>query len=289
MGVPLVSIGLPVYNAAAALPGTLDSLLSQTLADFELLISDNASTDATPDVVDEFRRRDARIRAVRQPRNLGAPANWNVVARAARGRYFKWAAAGDRCAPELLARCVQALDADPLLAVCWPRTAFVDENGEAFVPATPDFAVLDERPSDRFRRVCHHLQLNNAQNGVIRTAMLCRTHYDRPYPHGDRVLMAELALQGKLLLLDETLLIRRGDAAAFSGRRSAQALQRMFRPDGAAFALLNLRRHADFLASALRSPVAWRERLAAAGAALQGLYWDRRGVREDLAALVASD
>ena len=70
---PRVFIGLPVYNGARFLAAALDSLLAQSYRDFTLLISDNASTDETPQICAEFVARDPRVRYVRQPTNIGAP------------------------------------------------------------------------------------------------------------------------------------------------------------------------------------------------------------------------
>ena len=285
---PLVSIGVPVYNGAPLLAQTLDALLAQSCADLELIISDNASTDATPEICADFARRDARVRHFRQSRNIGAPANWNFVARQARGRYFKWAAASDLCHPDLLARCLEPLERDQGVALCFARTAFIDGHGRTFGDPASDFPVLDASPSERFRRVCHELQLNNAQSGLIRTDALRRTHLDRLYPHGDRVLMAELALQGRFAMLEEVLLYRRADGEHFTGSRSAAATTQLFRPGAnRPFLLLNTRRHVDFLLSALRAPVPLSERLRAAVAAARSCYWDRQGRRNDFADLAA--
>jgi glycosyltransferase involved in cell wall biosynthesis len=95
---PLVSVGLPVYNGERYLSRALDSILEQSLSDFELIISDNASSDTTEAICRDYARRDPRIRYVRQRENLGAPRNWNFVVHEARGRYFKWASASDYCA-----------------------------------------------------------------------------------------------------------------------------------------------------------------------------------------------
>lgn len=289
MSMPLVSIGVPVYNGDDLLAAAMDSLLGQSLGDFELIVSDNASSDGTETTCRDYARRDARVRYVRQPRNLGAPANWNAVARLARGRYFKWAAASDLCHRDMLARCVAELERNASAVLCYARTQFIDGAGVHVGGPAGDFAVVEASPSQRFARVCQHLQLNNAQNGVIRREALMRTQLDRLYPHGDRVLMAELALQGTFVLLDDVLLYRRADAQHFSGRRNATALNRMFRPGRSdPFIAPNARRHFDFIFSALRAPVGVGERLRAAGAAVKGLYWDRRGLLEDIRALASN-
>ena len=93
--IPKVSIGMPVYNGERFIRKALDSLLAQTFTDFELIISDNASTDATPEICKEYAKRDNRIRFIRQPKNMGAIWNFNFVLQEAQGEYFMWAASDD--------------------------------------------------------------------------------------------------------------------------------------------------------------------------------------------------
>jgi len=93
---PKVSIGMPVYNGEPYIREALDSLLAQTFTDFELIISDNASTDNTESICREYAAKDPRIRYIRQPENRGAIANFKFVLDQARGEYFMWAAHDDR-------------------------------------------------------------------------------------------------------------------------------------------------------------------------------------------------
>lgn len=288
-GTPLVTIGLPVYNGAALLGEAIDSLLAQTFTDFELLISDNASTDATPELCAAAVRRDPRVRYVRQPRNIGAPANWNFVAREARGEFFKWASASDRCAPEFLAACLGPLRDDPGTALCYGKTAYIDEAGQPMTTKDTDVEALDDRPSDRFRRVCLALANNNEQYGLMRRAVLLKTRLDRPYPHGDLALMAELAMHGRFRLLPQTLLYRRLGGNFWTSSMSANAIAGMFYPGGAGPAeATHLRLHLDYLYSALSTPAPWRERLRAAEFALRYAWWKKHHFRRELVAAVRS-
>lgn len=283
---PLVSIGVPVFNGERYLRASLDALLAQSFTDLEVIVSDNASTDATWAICTEAALCDPRVRTIRQERNLGAPANWNFTARQARGRFFKWASASDLCAPHMIERCLDAMQ-DESVVLAFGRTAFIDDDGRELGVFERDFPVEDARPHARFRRVCHELSINNAQSGLIRMDALRRTRLDRLYPGGDRVLMAELAMQGKWKLIGEVLLYRRAGAQHFTAMRTSSDLNQMFRPGVAGeLSFLNLRRHVDFIGSALASPVAPGERLRAAMAALKGLYWDRRGMREDLSRIL---
>jgi len=110
--VPQVSIGMPVYNGEPFIQEALDSLLAQTFADFELIISDNASTDGTEAICREYAARDKRIRCVRQPENLGAAANFQFVLDEAVGEYFMWAAADDVWLPKFIETCMKLLKTD---------------------------------------------------------------------------------------------------------------------------------------------------------------------------------
>src|SRR5436190_10934974 len=107
--IPRVSVGIPVYNGERFLKGAIDSLLSQRFTDFEILISDNASTDGTQAICEEYVANDQRVSYFRQRTNIGAPGNWNYVAKLARGTYFKWASANDECDPRMLDQCVAVL------------------------------------------------------------------------------------------------------------------------------------------------------------------------------------
>lgn len=92
---PLITVGMPVYNCAALIDAAIGHILGQTYPNFELLISDNASTDQTPDICRAYAARDQRIRYIRQPVNLGAMTNFQFVLRNATSEYFMWAAADD--------------------------------------------------------------------------------------------------------------------------------------------------------------------------------------------------
>jgi glycosyltransferase involved in cell wall biosynthesis len=273
---PLVSIGVPVYNGERFLGRALDSLLAQTLADFELIISDNASTDSTQAICEEYRRRDGRIRYLRQPVNIGAPRNWNAVVHAARGVFFKWASASDYCAPAMLEKCVAAMGADPRIVLCHGLTQLVDEREQPLEVYGGDVVFNQERPSDRFLSVAMLMALNNAQSGVIRLDVLRRTRLDRMYPSGDMALMAELALYGTFYVVPEVMLYRRQSTGTFTAKMAPLALQRIYNPRARrAMTLLRARRHIDNLVSITRAPLPLGEKLRAYRVEVRLARWDR--------------
>jgi glycosyltransferase involved in cell wall biosynthesis len=278
-----IFIGMPVYNGARFIEKAIESLLRQTLCDFNLLVADNASTDDTPAIVAALTARDTRIRYVRHARNIGAPRNWNYVLQQAEGDYFKWATANDECAPTMLARCVATLDDDPGAVLCQGRTCLVDETTGARLDYDYDLALLDDRPSARLRRLSQALALNNGQCGVIRRAVLQRTRGERPYPGGDIALMAELALLGRFIVLPEVLFDRRMGPSTFSRMLRSDQLETFYgaRDDQSPFAQ-RMRTHADVLRSVLTTAMPFSERAAAVGVALRRIAWDRRALLGEL-------
>lgn len=110
---PKVSIGMPVYNGARFIREALDSLLTQTFTDFELIVSDNASNDGTSEICEMYAINDSRIRYIRQPENRGAVANFQFVRDEARGEYFIWAAADDLQSEKFLEALVDVLECNP--------------------------------------------------------------------------------------------------------------------------------------------------------------------------------
>lgn len=204
---PKVSIGLPVYNGAKYLGGAIDSILGQTFQDFELIISDNASTDATRDICLDYASRDGRIRYSRQDHNVGAGPNHNLCARRARGEYFRWASHDDLMEPEYLARCVAALDANPDAVLCHSQTRIIGDRGETFAVHLPGLDAA--RPSDRFAAVILEPHWCVEIFGVIRTSALMRTRLEASYFGGDKTLLAELALLGRFLHVPEPLFVNR--------------------------------------------------------------------------------
>jgi glycosyltransferase involved in cell wall biosynthesis len=106
---PKISIGLPVYNGEKFIRKKLESLLMQTFKDFEIIISDNASTDSTSHICEEFSKKDNRIRYIRQENHLIALENYYFVLREAKYEYFVWTAVDDIMLPEFLEKNVSVL------------------------------------------------------------------------------------------------------------------------------------------------------------------------------------
>jgi glycosyltransferase involved in cell wall biosynthesis len=216
---PRLTIGLPIYNGEELLPQAIESLLTQKYDDFEVVISDNASVDGTPELCAGYAAQDPRIRSVRNERNLGSIPNFNKLVGLARGEYFKWAAHDDWCEPEFVGRCVEVLDADPGVVLCHTKATRVDEDGHTMVVDLDPLDVRSPDPAERFRQVLWSLRAIYPIYGVIRTEALRRTQLFRSHSGSDRILLAELSLLGQLHQIPELLLYERETLSSRSNRR----------------------------------------------------------------------
>src|SRR5690242_9782613 len=131
-GTPRVTVALPTYNRSALLREALDSVLAQTFTDFVVVVSDNASTDETPDVVASYG--DPRIVYRRQGRNIGWIANFNSALSGAETDYGIFLSDDDLLRPDLLARAVEVLDAHPGVGIFHSAFDIIDASGTVRMP-----------------------------------------------------------------------------------------------------------------------------------------------------------
>ncbi len=206
---PSVSIGLPVYNGERYLEKALDSLLNQTYDDFEVIISDNASSDATPDICHTYAARDPRVRYVRHDINRGAAWNFNYVFGLARGVYFKWHAHDDMLEPTFLEQTVAALDRNPQFVVAHARTRVVDAAGATLYTYDEYLRTESPLPSVRFRDLICIGHPCFQVFGLMRADVLRRTPLIGSYVPSDRILLARLGLLGMFYEAPEYLFISR--------------------------------------------------------------------------------
>jgi len=208
---PRLTIGLPVYNGEKYVAESLEALLGQTFTDFELIISDNASTDSTGDICRGYEKQDSRVRYFRQPRNIGLSPNHNFVADQARGELFKWTSNDDLYARDLIERCVDALDKYPDVVLAHSWSAKVDESGAVTKAFEYPLNTSSPRAPERFRSLLF-VSGGDDDYGVMRTEVLRRTAMKESYHHADRTIVAELALHGRFYQVPDWLYFRREHA-----------------------------------------------------------------------------
>jgi glycosyltransferase involved in cell wall biosynthesis len=280
---PLITIGMPVYNAEAHIGFALEGLLAQTCTDFELLVSDNASTDGTREIVERYGRQDARIHYERQPVNVGPADNYSLLVRRARGQFFKWAASSDWCAPTFLERCKVLLTAHEDTVLVAPRTRTFQETPDVSEDYPWDIEVLGDTPSARLTTLTATVSLNNAMNGLIRLSDLKRTRLIGRYLGADLVLLGHLALLGKFRLVEERLFYRRMSVTTATALQDRAAVWRFHYPQlTAAMLFQGLKRHASWARVALSAPIPVQERMWAITHVARRCYWDRKIFLKDL-------
>jgi len=204
---PRLTVALPVYNGEKYLAESLEALLGQSYEDFELIISDNASTDGTADICRRYGEQDSRIRYVRQARNIGCAPNHNFVVKEARGELFKWASDDDLYARDMLGCCVDALDRYPHVVLANSWTAMIDSSGAITKALEYPVATADPRAPERFRSMMFDGWFDDI-GGVIRTKVLRRMSLNS-YHLADRSLTTEIGLHGPFYQVPDWLYFRR--------------------------------------------------------------------------------
>jgi glycosyltransferase involved in cell wall biosynthesis len=205
---PRLSIGLPVYNGERYLAGSIEALLGQSYEDFELIISDNASTDDTPGICHRYEKQDSRIRYIRQSRNIGLVPNHNFVVRQARGELFKWASYDDLYARDLVKRCVEALDEHPQVVLAHSWSAHIDSSGNATKLLKFPVATASSRAPERFRSMLFDAK-GDYTYAVMRIDVLRRTPLHASYHRAEYALITEFALHGSFYQVEDWLFFRR--------------------------------------------------------------------------------
>jgi glycosyltransferase involved in cell wall biosynthesis len=280
---PRVSIGVAVYNGERFLSKTLDSLLAQTFTEYEIIICDNCSRDATEQICRSYAASDSRIQYHRNSANIGAPRNFNLVTTLARGEYFKWSGADDLCAPAMIERCVEVLDQRSAVVLCYPKTRLIDENGVPVEEYEDRLDLQIAAPNWRFAGLLLNIRMCNAVFGLIRSSTLKRTNLFGIYSNSDRAFLAELALHGPFVELPEPLFFRRSFELSAIKYRSPYERMVMFEPNSVGeLSFPNWRLFFGFLSAIHRAPLGWVEKLRCYARMHIWLRRWRAGLGEDL-------
>lgn len=228
---PQVSIGMPVYNGERFIREAIDSLLAQTFTDFELIISDNASTDQTGTICQEYAKKDSRIRYVRQANNMGASANFKFVLDEAVGEYFMWAAADDLQKNTFIDSLHTTLIHDPTIILAMSDVENIQEDGTIITYSTLDDIRL-KNVEKNWNSVRRRFFRNPTSNIFFCIYGLYRAEYVRKislnyqglikYASGSEIpFLAQLSLLGKITSISEPLKIyRRHKSSVFHKEQS---------------------------------------------------------------------
>ncbi len=286
---PRVSIAVPAYNCEAYIAQSLDSLLGQTYGDFELVISDNASTDGTEEICRRYAARDSRVRYFRRADNIGGPGNFRYVFSLCEGQYHKWSTADDFWDTAFLQKSVALLDQRADVVLCYPKTRLVDPDGQTIEDYEDNLHLISDSPRQRFTDLLTHIGLCNAHLGLIRRAAMLRTRLIGAEQNSDTHFLAEMSLYGKFWLIPEWLFFRRYHEQSSSWNRTDAEHQRAYYAPGgrAYFGMHTWRRYVHLSRAVWKAPIAATEKLGLTGELLRRAMWDRRMLWRELRARAA--
>lgn len=261
---PKVSVAIPTYNCEAFIGQSVESLLGQSYGDFELVISDNASSDGTEEVCRAYAAVDRRVRYVRRTDNVGGPGNFRHVFSLCRGEYHKWSTADDYWHPEFLQEAVAELDCHADVVLCYPMTRLIDAEGRTIEDYADNLDLSDESPRRRFRELYERIGLCNAHLGLIRREAMQKTRLIAGHKASDVDFLAEMALLGKFKLLPDVRFFRRYHPTSSSWERADASHQKAYYDPKNQFNLGidTWRRFAFQFDMVRRSPIGWADKAA---------------------------
>jgi len=281
--IPRLSIGVPVYNGEEFLELALDSILNQTFAEFEVVVSDNASTDRTEEICRSYVAKDNRIKYFRNEENLGASRNYNKVFELSRGEYFKWAAVDDLCASEYFEKCVHVLDSHPDVVVCYPRTKIIDQYGDVLEEYDDGLNLQSGSAFERFRQFVRTAGECNAVFGVMRSSVLRRTRLIENYNGSDIILLAELSLYGKFYEIADYLFFRRTHPECSSNLQTPEETLAWFDPAQKGKLHFRTWKHSrGYFSSIRKAPLSIREKTRLFVELLRYMYWKKSDLSAEI-------
>lgn len=231
--VPRLTIGMPVWNSAATIGESIESLLVQDFTDFELVVSDNASDDGTAEIADKYAEKDPRVRVVRHAVNRGGTANFNDLVPMARGELFKWASGDDLVGQGYLSKAVAALDADAGVVMAYCGSRLIDEAGRTVREHRDGLDLRQDEAWRRMRGFAADRWLCNPMFGVFRTAVLRDVTLLTTKVNSDVTVLAQVALRGKVAEVPERLFLRRVQESSVGlGSLDRTTLAKWFDPSG---------------------------------------------------------
>ncbi len=196
---PLVSVGLPVRNGESTIADVIGSVLGQRYENLELVISDNASTDATESVCRELVRADHRIVYHRHPENVGLLNNFIATIRSAQGTYFRWISDSDTLEPDYTDQCLAAFDADPRVVLVTTGMAYLASDGHARTESYTGTGLGSDDPGDRAVEMLRMLNVSYLQLDPLYAMMRRETVVTIPRRNmlrEDQIFAVKLALAG---------------------------------------------------------------------------------------------
>ena len=219
--VPLVNIGVPVFNGEEKIEKAIYSLLNQTYSNLQVVISDNASTDKTGRICERICAEDERVTYLKQPVNLGPTANFNAVLDRAQGDYFMWLGHDDWLSERYIEVCVSTLEENPDVSIACGETIYFQEGEDAHRGEVVQLA--QESPPERVAAYYSLVSENGTFYGLMRREQLANVRM-KNVMGGDWLVIASMAFLGKVVTLPSVSVNRALGGSTVSYSKIANSL-----------------------------------------------------------------
>jgi glycosyltransferase involved in cell wall biosynthesis len=200
-----VNIGMPIYNESKYIGTTIESVLGQEFTDFELIISDNASTDDTLSICEQYAEKDNRIRIIKKKVNIGAADNFKQICEESNSEYFVWISGHDLWHPKFLTKCVAGLNNNPSVVLYYPKSIWIDDTNRDLGSIGRSIETRGLDPISRFQIVLWGMGYGSPIYGLLRSSALKQVTLGTKTVGPDNILLNELSLVGDIAYLDEPL------------------------------------------------------------------------------------
>ena len=169
---PLITVGMPIYNEAKYIGKAIESVLNQSLADFKLIICDNASTDETANICEEYASKDDRIEFIKNDINIGSSQNFAKAFILSDSEYFVWISGHDLWHPDFLLKCINGLQANPSIVLYCPKCTWIDDLDRELGNIGRGIETRGLDPISRFQVVLWGMGYGTPLYGILRSSAL---------------------------------------------------------------------------------------------------------------------
>jgi glycosyltransferase involved in cell wall biosynthesis len=206
----LLTIGMPVYNEAKYIGEAIESLLAQTYKDFILIISDNGSTDRTPEICKYYAEKDKRIIFVQHHKNKGSFFNFKYVLDKANTPFFMWACGHYKWHPQFIEKLLPIIEKNKELVLVYPKTRRIEEDETLTIIYSDDYTTIGmANPADRYLFILKHYSKPTAIYGIWRTSIIKDCWPPKPVISLDILQLLEASLKGKFKQQKDILFFQR--------------------------------------------------------------------------------
>jgi len=207
-----VSLGIPVYNESRFLKKTIDSLLNQTYSNIEIIAIDNASTDNSFRILEEYSNKDPRLKIFKNDKNIGLSNNFNLLVSKSSGEYFGWIGAHDIYNKDYIEKMVSKIIKNNNSSVVFSNVSKIDSDNKIIInKKETGFQLLNNNKFIRLLKIPWLIKgSGDIVMGIFEVDKLKKTDlFSKSVLWADVFLVYQLASTGKIIRINEVLRSRR--------------------------------------------------------------------------------